>query len=76
MCTGTLGFLYAAADCLGIIDPAQPHQFEGGYAAFWADAIGFQDDVHEIQCCEKKKTSVGRADELIDEQANKLAGDW
>ena len=41
-----------------------------------ADAFGFQDDVHEIQCCEKKKTSVGRADELIDEQANKLAGDW
>ena len=41
-----------------------------------ADAIGFQDDVHEIQSCEKKKTSVGRAGELIDEQANKLADDW
>jgi len=37
---GTLGFLYAAADCSGLIDPANPGTFEGCYAAFWADAIG------------------------------------
>ena len=41
-----------------------------------ADAIGFQDAVHEIPSCGKKKTNVGRAGELIDEQANKLADDW
>ena len=43
---------------------------------FLADAFGFQDDVHEIQCCEKKKTIGGRAGELFGEQADKLAGDW
>ena len=42
-----------------------------------ADAIGFQDAVHEIPSCgKKKKTNVGRAGELIDEQAGKLASDW
>jgi len=37
---GTLAFLYAAADRLGVIDPANPGMFEGCYAAFWADAVG------------------------------------
>merc|ERR1719222_140780 len=37
---GTVGFVYAAADRLGVIDPASPHTFEGCYGAFWADAIG------------------------------------
>ena len=37
---GTMAFLYSAADLSGMIDPAKPHDFEGCYAAFMADAVG------------------------------------
>eukprot|EP00746_Dinoflagellata_sp_MGD_P154239 gnl/MRDRNA2_/MRDRNA2_84715_c1_seq1.p1 gnl/MRDRNA2_/MRDRNA2_84715_c1~~gnl/MRDRNA2_/MRDRNA2_84715_c1_seq1.p1 ORF type:complete len:731 (+),score=131.02 gnl/MRDRNA2_/MRDRNA2_84715_c1_seq1:279-2195(+) len=37
---GTMGFLYAAADLSGLIDPANPDTFPGCYAAFMADAVG------------------------------------
>jgi xanthine/uracil/vitamin C permease (AzgA family) len=37
---GTMGFLYAAADLSGLIDPANPETFPGCYAAFMADAVG------------------------------------
>ena len=36
---GTMGFLYAAADLSGLIDPAHPETFPGCYAAFMADAV-------------------------------------
>lgn len=35
-----MGFLYAAAECAGLMDPKKPDTFPGCYAAFWADAIG------------------------------------
>mmetsp|Transcript_22852 Transcript_22852/g.40245 ORF Transcript_22852/g.40245 Transcript_22852/m.40245 type:complete len:714 (+) Transcript_22852:46-2187(+) len=37
---GTMGFLYAAADLSGLVDPAKPETFPGCYAAFMADAVG------------------------------------
>lgn len=37
---GTMGFLYAAADLSGLVDPEKPDTFPGCYAAFMADAIG------------------------------------
>lgn len=37
---GTMGFLYAAADLSGLVDPAHPETFPGCYAAFFADAFG------------------------------------
>lgn len=37
---GTMGFLYAAADLSGLVDPANPNTFPGCYAAFMADAVG------------------------------------
>eukprot|EP00971_Amphidinium_carterae_P215882 4285198-Amphidinium_carterae.1 len=35
-----MGFLYAAADLSGLVDPAKPETFPGCYAAFMADAVG------------------------------------
>merc|ERR1719387_2630225 len=35
-----MGFLYAAADLSGLVDPAHPEDFPGCYAAFMADAVG------------------------------------
>ncbi|CAE7477882.1 unnamed protein product [Symbiodinium natans] len=37
---GTMGFLYAAADLSGLVDPKKPESFPGCYAAFMADAVG------------------------------------
>mmetsp|Transcript_15640 Transcript_15640/g.36908 ORF Transcript_15640/g.36908 Transcript_15640/m.36908 type:complete len:739 (-) Transcript_15640:318-2534(-) len=37
---GTMGFLYAAADLSGLVDPKKPETFPGCYAAFMADAVG------------------------------------
>ena len=37
---GTMGFLYAAADLSGLVDPEKPETFPGCYAAFMADAVG------------------------------------
>ena len=33
-------FLYAAADLTGLVDPDNPDNFQGCYAAFMADAVG------------------------------------
>jgi len=35
-----MGFLYAAADLSGLVDPAKPDNFPGCYQAFMADAVG------------------------------------
>ncbi|CAE7232642.1 AZG1 [Symbiodinium natans] len=37
---GTMGFLYAAADLSGLVDPSKPETFPGCFAAFMADAVG------------------------------------
>ena len=38
--SGTMGFLYAAADLSGLVEPKKPETFPGCYAAFMADADG------------------------------------
>ncbi|CAE7456186.1 AZG1 [Symbiodinium natans] len=35
-----MGFLYAAADLSGLVDPSKPETFPGCFAAFMADAVG------------------------------------